>query len=165
MDSDVPVAGYMWRFAAIYLICMVIAVVVGAILDAANIPVPNSAFSVATAFAAAAFVGERFLKDHGRAPNTSERRRLALYSLGVSTLMSAALLVAALVLLSGGDPLGLLYAARSELQVSDQTLLLIAVAATLFALAIQYFIYSLSYGSMLRRRARSLAKTPAPETH
>lgn len=165
MDSDVPVGAYMWRFAAAYLACMVVGVLVGAVLDAANIPVPNSAFSVAFAFASAAFVGERFLKDHGRAPSPSERRRLALYSLGVTMLLSTAAVAALLIALTGGDPLGTLYAIRSELQISDRALLLIAVGATLFALAIQYFIYALSYGWILRRRARGLAKTPASETH
>jgi hypothetical protein len=162
MESNVPVGGYMWRFAIAYLAAMAGAMALGALLEAASIPVPSSAFAVATAIAAAAFVGERFLKDHGRAPNSSERRRLSLFSLGVSTLMSTVLVVGLLAVLTGGDLQSLLTTVRSELQISDQTLLLIAAGATLFALLIQYFVFSLSYGWMLRRRASGLAKNEKP---
>lgn len=92
------------------------------------------------------FAGHYFVKDHGRLPTSSERHKLAAYSLLSSLVLGATIVAASTWALSGPEGLRELWDSGVG-QLDGVTITLIAVVA----LGLGYLVLWICYGWLLRK--------------
>lgn len=158
---SVAVGGYMWRFAAF---CASFTAALMA-LAISGYPVPGS--NIVPAMVSAVVVGDRFVKDHGRVPNLWERRRLSVYSLLVSIVISLSL--ASLLIIAtapAGDWQWVFGQLLSEFAQQIGQAPMVWAGITIVVLAIYYSTFAIIYGWVLRKRtARRMPKAAAADAN
>jgi hypothetical protein len=106
----------------------------------------KSGVNMGITIGATLFAGHYFVKDHGRLPTSSERHKLAAYSLISSLVLAAAISAGSIWFLYG--PEGLREIWDSELgQLDGVTIAIIAVVA----LGLGYLVLWICYGWLLRK--------------
>lgn len=147
MESNVHVGKYVIRFGIVNLLLLVAIAVVLTLLGVDG----NSGTSVAALIGAALAAGNRFLKDHKRLPNPSEKRRLTWLSLLAAVVVSLCLLVA--FLLWSGATRELL----SMLPPGTYTAAVV-LGVLAFVTALHFLALSFSYGFLLKRQYEGMIK-------
>ncbi len=143
--ASVPITRYILIYLAVSLVLTAFAGIVLEVIGVRH----NSGITAAVLMASAVFAGQRFVRDHRRAPGRSEQRRLAAYSL-LWSLLSTALLQGALLMLFYGTH-GLLQTLAIIRVIIANIPIVNAASILAIALAASYFGLWLAYGWLTRK--------------
>lgn len=143
-----PLRKYYWAYLGLYWLFNIILLLVSLMVEF------NSSLSFLTAFIAAIVVGQLFVKDHRRAPNAVEKKRLVWASLAISWGSSLCLTLVALAFMAW---------AGEDMAFFSQIFALggltsIVLVALVVLLAISYGMIRWAYGGITTRMAATSIK-------
>lgn len=143
-----PLRKYYWAYLGLYWLCNIILLLVSLMVEF------NSSLSFLTAFIAAIVVGQLFVKDHRRAPNAVEKKRLVWASLAISWGSSLCLTLVALAFMAwAGEDMAFF----SQIFASGGLTSIVLVALVVL-LAISYGMIRWAYGGITTRMAATSIK-------
>lgn len=146
MSSEQPALGSTLRA---YAIAQVLAILVPFVLILFGIDLGSSA-NIGGAFAAALFAAHTFVKNHGRAPTSDERRRLVWLSFAICWTISM-VMVAGFTLVFGQAAIDMFKEILSALPGAVLIVIILVVSA------IYLGVFHLAYGTMARNFEKKTA--------
>ena len=137
---------YFWIYFGLYLVLSALIAVIGAFINI------GSGASIIAPFAAAVSTGQFFMKDHLRAPDAAEKKRLVWGSLAISWGASviALLVILAVIKATGEDISQFTEMASSGMFMAIMLVILILV------FLITYAMTSWAYGGFLTKMAAKI---------
>jgi hypothetical protein len=148
MSTPIKLSTYIVRFTLIYLSALALAGLASALID----PGGGTSLSLASLLVAAFFTGSKFVSDQRRMPESTERRRLAWFSLLSSLAVSVVLLISLLAVIGQLQLLAQLPGIVGNIGVGT-------VAGVSLVVVLVYFtVLWFSYGWSATLRYRALEK-------
>ena len=140
---------YFWIYLGLYLAISMLLTVIGTFINIGAGP------SIIVPFAAAVSTGQFFMKDHLRAPNDAEKKRLVWGSLAITWGVSViALLVILAVIKATGEDMS-----QFTDMASSGVFMAIMLVVLILVFLISYAMTNWAYGSFLTKMAAKIKPT------